>query len=172
MTNPAKVEIHFVTHCSFPQRRQQRCPVQVHQQRRTGRDSQAEFGCAASQIGQVVGEQPFQIGADINPARAHHLHPRPVRVVLTRDDVDERGAATAQHEIADRKPQHLTQPSTRLGQNREQQPIPQIADPVAGGRVGDGASVEDGLDLGRQQDRRPTVMASAADPHQRRRCRG
>ena len=33
----------------------------------------------AGQVGQVVGEQPLQVGADVDPPRAHHLHPGPVR---------------------------------------------------------------------------------------------
>ena len=58
---------------------------QVHQQRRV-RASRAmpELGGPAGQMGQVVGEQPLQVGADVDPARAHHLHPRPVRVVRAR----------------------------------------------------------------------------------------
>ncbi|MGH3768987.1 MAG: hypothetical protein ACRDTX_28210 [Pseudonocardiaceae bacterium] len=54
-----------------------------------------------------------------------------------------------------------------LGQQREQQPVAQVAHPLAGHRINHGASVQDRLDLLGQQQRRPAMPASAAHPHQR-----
>src|SRR5664280_1384481 len=58
-----------------------------------------------------------------------------------------------------------------LRQQREQQPVTQVAAPLAGRGVEDGAAVQDGLDLLRQQHRRHVAPAVAAHPHQRRRTR-
>ena len=54
---------------------------------------------------------------------------------------------------------------------REQQPVTQVAHPLAGRGVEDGAAVQDRLDLLRQQQRRAAAPAVAAHPHQRRRAR-
>ena len=144
--------------------------MQVHQQRSVGGHREPELVGAAGQMSHIVGEEPLQVGADVDPPRAHHLHPRPVRVVRARDDLNVGGAAAAHHEVADPHPQHLSEPAAGLGQQREQQPVAQVAHPVpAAGR--DGAPVQDGLDLGGQQQRWPAAVAVATDPHQRRRAR-
>ena len=74
---------------------------------------------AAGQVGQVVGEQPLQVGADIDPARAHHLHPRAVRVVGARHDLDIGGAAASHHEVADPQAQAPRRAASRLCQQGE-----------------------------------------------------
>jgi hypothetical protein len=74
--------------------------------------------------------------------------------------------AAAHHEIADRHAQHLAQPHPAFGQHREQEAVTQVACPVPGRVVPGGAAVDDRLDLGRQQQRRP-ARPPAADLDQR-----
>ena len=76
----------------------------------TRRQLTSVVAAPAGQMRQVVSEQPFQVRADVDAARAHHLHARQVRVARPRDDLDIGSAAPAHHEVADRHAQHLAQP--------------------------------------------------------------
>jgi hypothetical protein len=56
-------------------------------------------------------------------------------------------------------------------QQGKQQPVAQVAGPLARSLVEYGARIQDGLDLTRQKQRRAVTLATAPDPHQHRRAR-
>lgn len=154
---------------TVPSRRagQQRRPLKIHQQRRAGIDLVAQLDGSANELGEVVGEQSLQITADIDPTGAHHLHPRPVRVVLAWHDLDIRSGAAAHHEVADPQAKGLAQAHPGLREQCEQQPVAQVPPPVTDRGVRHRAAVQDRLDLGGQKQRRATALPLAPDPDQR-----
>jgi hypothetical protein len=88
----------------LPQGGQQRRPLKIHQQRRIRCHRDPHIACTAGQMSEIVGEQPLEVAADVDPAGPHHLHPRAVRVVGARHDLDVGGAAPSHHESLIRRP--------------------------------------------------------------------
>ena len=153
-----------------------RLPVHLRRRGRLRADpppAHRRRGGPAGQMRQVVSEQPFQVRADVEAAPAHHLHARQVRVARPPDDLDLGRATPAHHEVADRSAQHLAQPHPALGQQREQQPVTQVACPFPGRIVPGGAAVNDRLDLlrnssGGRPARRRRTLTSDEEPRHRR----
>lgn len=103
--------------------------MMVHQQRRIGADRHTQLSRPAGEMGQVIGEQPLQIVTHVDPAGAHHRHPRPVRVVFPRDDRGMGSTAAAHDEVTDPQTQGLAPAHSGLREQGEQQPGTQVSRP-------------------------------------------